>query len=254
MKVFFDSHLSLTKAVFFILFGVAAVFIDTDRPLNFFLWASFSILALSLLALEIYQHRLDKASPLAKLKKYLLDFYGWRKTEANDYYISDPDFTISPLEDEAPLLAYQDEWTRGEIGSHYEVGNSAYYMGVFKDGLLLHKIPIVVFDGGKKIIVSPSWEAFGCGRFYFYLNNSINYAYQLYLSQERGVNYSFGIRRTDTGCFDIPVLKGQDELDKFIAHCGEVPCTPSSKKMSKMKFFIVFWINTIFSRKWVGNE
>lgn len=237
MKVFFDNHLSLIKAVVFILFGVIAVFINTEQPLNFWLWSVFFILAISLIALETYHHRRDNVPPLTKLRRYLFNWSGWEKTGVSDYYISNPDFTISPLEDDASLLAYQDEWTRGEIGYHYESGNSAYYMGVFKGGLLLHKIHVVIFDGGKKVIVAPSWEPVGRGRFYFYLSDSIEYAYQLYLSQERGVNHSCGIRQTDEGCFDIPVLKDAKELEKFLAYCGEEHCEPSSNENEQNKVF-----------------
>lgn len=237
MKVFFDNHMSLIKAVLFILFGVVAVFVDIDRPLNFCLWFVFFILVISLIALEIYHHRRDNVPPLIKLRRYIFDWVGWEKTGAGDYYISDSDFTLSPLEDEAPLLAYRDEWTRGEIGYHYEAGNDAYYIGAFKGGLLLKKIHVVIFDGGKKVIVAPDWESVGRGRFYFYLGDSIKYAYQLYLSHERGVNQSCNIRRTDGGCFDIPVLKNEIELKKFLAYCEEVRCDHASNEHEQNKIF-----------------
>ena len=235
--MFFDNHLSLLKAIFFILFGVVALFVDLQGSVKYWAWLALLILSISLIALEIYHHHLSKASPLAKLKKYLSDLNGWDKAGAGDYYISDPDFTLSPLEDEASFLAYQDEWTRGEIGYHYEAGNAAYYIGALKGGLLLNKIHVVIFDGGKKMVVAPDWEAVGRGRFYFYLGDSIKYAYQLYLSQERGVNHSYGIRRADEGCFDIPVLKDAKELEKFLAYCGEAHCEPSSKEDEQNEIF-----------------
>lgn len=166
-----------------------------------------------------------------------MDFGGWEKTGSGDYYTSDPEFTISPLESETSFLAYQDEWTRGEIGYHYESGNDAYYMGAFKGGLLLKKIHVVIFDGGKKTIVAPDWEAIGRGRFYFYLSDSIKYVYQLYLSQEHGVNHSCGIIRADAGHFDIPVLKNAEELEKFLAYCGEARCEPASNEGEQNKIF-----------------
>lgn len=237
MKVFFDSHLSVIKAVLFILFGVVAVFVDTERPLDLWLWSVFFILVISLIVLEIYHHHRDNLPPFSKLRKYLLDFGGWKGAGEVDYYISDPDFTLSPLEDEASFLAYQDEWTRGEVGYHYEAGNSAYYMGAFKGELLLEKIHVVIFDGGKKTIVAPDWEPIGCGRFYFYLSDSIKHAYQLYLSQERGVNQSCDLRRTDGGCFDIPVLKNAIELKRFLEHCEEASCEPTSNESEQNKIF-----------------
>jgi hypothetical protein len=237
MKVFFDEHLSLLKAIFFILFGVVALFVDLQGSVKYWSWFALLILSISLIVLEIYHHHLSKASPLAKLTKYLSDLNGWEKAGAGDYYISDPDFTLSPLEDEASLLAYQDEWTRGEIGYHYESGNSAYYIGAFKGGLLLNKIHVVIFDGGKKKVVAPDWEAVGRGRFYFYLSDSIKYAYQLYLSHGRGVNHSCGIRRASQGYFDIPVLKDTKELERFLAYCGEEQYEPSSNVGEQNEIF-----------------
>jgi hypothetical protein len=237
MKGFIYSHLSLAKAVLFVLFGVVAVFVDIARPVTHWTWPTFIVLALLLVFLEICQGRRESAPPLTKLRRYLLDFEGWEKTSSADYYFADPDFTVSEVEQEESL-DYQQEWTRGEIGYHYETGNAAYYMGAFKSGVLLHKIHIVIFDGGKKIAVSPDWEAIGRGRIYFYRSDSIDYAYQRYLTQERGEDHSRGIRKSGSKeTFDIPVFEDSKEVQRFVTYCNEPTSAPASDANEQVEVF-----------------
>jgi hypothetical protein len=237
MKGFIDSHLSLAKAVLFVVFGVVAVFVDIARPLTHWTWPTFIVLALLLVALEIYQGRRENAPPLTKFRRYLLDFGGWEKTDTTDYYVADPDFTISSVEQDIPL-DYQQEWTRGEIGYHYQTGNAAYHTGAFKSGVLLHKIHIVIFDGGKKSAVAPDWEAIGRGRIYFYRSDSIDYAYQRYLAQERGKDDSRGIRKSGSGeTFDIPVFKDSKEVQRFATYCNEPTSDPASDADEQVEIF-----------------
>lgn len=238
MKGLLESYSSLLKAVLFILFGVVAVFIDVEQSLTHWTWPVFVFLAAGLVGLEIYHHRQDKESPLSKMRKNLLDVEGWGKSGSSDYYVANPEFTLSPVDEDMPHLDYRQEWTRGEIGYHREIGNNAYYVGACKSGLLLKKIHIVVFDGGKKIAVAPDWVAIGEGRFYFYLKDSVDYAYQQYLAHERGKDHSCGLRRTDTsGAFDIPVLKNLDELKKFTDYCDKPAISPTTKESEQAEIF-----------------
>ncbi|WP_284893768.1 hypothetical protein [Cobetia amphilecti] len=238
MKELMKSYSSLLKAVLFVLFGVIAVFIDIDQSITHWTWPVFIFLAVALIGLEAYHHRQDKVSPLVKIKKYLLDVDGWGKSGSSNYYIANVEFIISPIEEEVPHLDYRQEWTRGEIGYHSETGNHAYQMGAFKSGLLLKKIHIVIFDGGKKIAVAPDWVAIGKGRFYFYTKNSVDYAYQQYLTHERGIDHSCGLRRTDTrGAFDIPVLNCLNELQKFTDYCDEPAMSPTTQEGEQADIF-----------------
>lgn len=238
MKELMKSYSSLLKAVLFVLFGVIAVFIDVEQSVTHWTWPVFIFLAAGLIGLETYHHRQGKASPLLKLRKNLLDVEGWEKSGSSDYYVASPELTLSPIEEEGPHLDYRQEWTRGEIGYHSETGNDAYQVGAFKSGLLLKKIHIVIFDGGKKIAVAPDWVAIGKGRFYFYLKNSVDYAYQHYLSNERGKDHSCGIRRTDTrDVFDIPVLKSLNELKKFTDYCDEPGMNPTTQEGEQAELF-----------------
>ncbi|TVP50629.1 MAG: hypothetical protein EA345_04595 [Halomonas sp.] len=238
MKRLVESYSSLLKAVLFVLFGVVAVFIDVEQSPTHWTWPLFVFLAAGLVGLEIYHYRQDKASPLLKMRTNLLDVEGWEKSGSSDYYAANPEFTLSPIEDEVPHLDYRQEWTWGEIGYHSETGNDAYHVGAFKSGLLLKKIHIVIFDGGKKIAVAPDWVAIGRGRFYFYLKDSVDYAYQHYLTHERGKDHSCGIRRPDiSGTFDIPVLKNLNELQRFADCCDEPATSPSTQEDEQAEVF-----------------
>ncbi|MCP1319609.1 hypothetical protein, partial [Halomonas sp. 707B3] len=189
-------------------------------------------------ASRIQDHRQDKESPLSKIRKNLLDVMGWEKSGPSDYYVANPEFTLSPVDEDMPHLDYRQEWTRGEIGYHSAIGNGAFYVGAFKSELLLKKMHIVIFDGGKKIAVAPDWVAIGEGRFYFYLKDSVEYAYQKYLTHERGKDHSCGLRRIDTrGTFDIPVLKNLDELKKFTDYCDKPAISPTTQEIEQAEIF-----------------
>lgn len=238
MRGLLENYSSLLKAVLFVLFGVVAVFIDVDQSPTHWTWPVFVFFASGLVGLEIYHHRQDKESPLSKIRKNLLDVMGWEKSGSSDYYVANPEFTLSPVDEDMPHLDYRQEWTRGEIGYHSEIGNGAYYVGAFKSELLLKKMHIVIFDGGKKIAVAPDWVAIGEGRFYFYLQDSVEYAYQKYLTHERGKDHSCGLRRIDTrGAFDIPVLKNLDELKKFTDYCDKPAISPTTQESEQAEIF-----------------
>lgn len=149
MRVLVESYSSLLKAVLFVLFGVVAVFIDVDQSPTHWTWPVL-FLAVGLVGLEIYHHRQDKASPLLKMRKSLFDVEKWKKSGSSDYYVANPGFTLSTIEEEQPHLDYRQEWTRGEIGYHSEIGNDAYYVGAFKSGLLLKKYTLWFLTAAKK--------------------------------------------------------------------------------------------------------
>jgi hypothetical protein len=170
---------------------------------------------------------LDK-SPAARVKKYLLDVDNWVQDQSTAFYEPFPEFTIQ--EDFGALsgLASDQEWSRGEIGYHYTPGNSATQMLLRYHQTCLSKIHVVVFDGTKKSIVAPRWEAAGAGRFYYYLEESVDYAYQCHLvASESGKDHSRGLSFTSgseqNGIYDIPVFQNKNELKIFLSTFSDPP-------------------------------
>lgn len=202
----------LARPLLILVLTVFAPFVGLSNPYDHWTWYVFGFLALSIFILEVAIYKQDNIVPEQRLRQYLLDYEGWKRADEIEYYVADPQFTIRDVDDNG-TLDFQQEWTRGEIGRHYDTGNAAYYLGFFKGETLLCKVHIVLFDAGKKIVVSPDWQAIGKGRIYYYLSDSVGYAYQRFLSRERGIDYSKSIRAPDrSGVFDIPVFKNAKEL------------------------------------------
>ena len=79
---------------------------------------------------------------------------------------------------------------------------------------------MVSFDGGKKYVVAPDWEPVGKDRFYHYLGDSLRYAYPCFCARKDGIEHSKGLsKRRSAGYFDIPVLKDEGELQRFVKFC-----------------------------------
>lgn len=154
-------------------------------------------------------------SPLDRMKIYLRhspECWGSWEMGAT-FYKQFPEFTTEYQDGD--LLDFKQEWARGEIGYHYDHGNNASYCCLKYHQTVLHKVHIIFFDGGKKIIVEPNLEPLNGGRFYYYLDGSIDHAYQQYLSKERDRDHSKGIRATDGSTISIPVLSSE-ELKAFM--------------------------------------
>ena len=220
---FAEEKAFLIKAIFISLMGFVAFFIDKDNPWLHWTWILYFTLTTALLLLEYHDDQMKRQSPLMRIKRYLGDFEGWRQSAGNDYtkyYEPAPEFTIKPS-DEEDNLSFTQEWTRGEIGYHYSSGNAAYYSNIYLNDILLKQIHIVVFDGGKKSIVAPDWEAISGGRIYFYTQDSIHYIYQKFYAEGIRNDFSKNLRKTGSvGNFDIPVFKDDNEVKKFIDYCG----------------------------------
>lgn len=202
--------------------AVVALFVDKTNNWIHWTWITYFSLTISLLVIEYFEHKKQKMSPLTKAQKYLGDWDAWKRSDGDisaDYYEPSPEFTIR-TNDKDNNLDFTQEWTRGEIGSHYETGNSAYFRDIYFNEILLRQIHIVIFDGGKKTIVAPSWEAIGKGRIYYYLENSIEYAYQKFHSHQYNKDHSKNLRRSKSGIgFDIPIFADSLELQDFIRFC-----------------------------------
>ncbi|QKS10008.1 hypothetical protein HT745_16675 [Pseudosulfitobacter pseudonitzschiae] len=234
---FFTNHVSVAKGILLLAFAAVAPFVDLNNPITHWAWVLFVLLSVGIFSLEVLDFKQKKIPPEDNVRMYLLDFDGWKRSGDVDYYVADPRFTIRELQD-STSLDFQQEWTRGEIGSHYDHGNAAFYLGVYFGDTLLRKIHVVLFDGGKKIVVAPAWESIGNGRIYYYVADSIEYAYQRFLCRERGVDFSKSISgpgRSDS--FDIPVFRDASELKKYLSQYGGEPVNSTSDRDEQNRLF-----------------
>lgn len=234
---FVMKHVVIIKTLLILVFAVVALFVDLSNRFSHWSWITYCVVLLMIVVLEIIQYRQQNIAPEQRVRQYFLDFDGWKRTEDIEHYVADPQFTVCPVESDIPL-AFQQEWTRGEVGYHYDQGNAAYYLGVFYGDTLLHKVHIVVFDGGKKIVVAPDWQAIGNGRIYYYLADSFEFAYQRFLVRERGSDYSKCIRQPNgSGSFDIPIFRDKVELERFLSKLGSEAVGSTSDEGEQNRLF-----------------
>ncbi len=176
---------------------------------------------------------LDKA-PLDRAKTYLERPSDWVAiskgpiiSQHYEYHRQFPEFTVHDGEAD-DMTARNEEWTRGEIRKD---NNHAWYKEVYYHQTLLATVRGVTFDDGKKEMVAPKWVARGAGRFYYYEQDTIEYALQTFLwSSRSGRNHSERLRFHVTGDEDllnragalwpdgymkIPVLRAR-ELERFL--------------------------------------
>lgn len=182
-----------------------------------------------------------------RLAKYIRDFDNWALGDDDRFseiYEPNPMFVITAVTDNDAQenfknLAYDFEWNRGEVEASLPEGNYAYQRQIQFMNTILRRIHMVSFDNGKKTVVAPDWVAIGKGRFYYYLKDSINYAYQCFNVADEGEDHSQGLsKRNSAGYFDIPVLDDQDELTRFVEFCGiERHHTPETDKEEQNKLF-----------------
>lgn len=232
------NHVPVWKALLLVGFAVLAPFVSLENALSHWTWIAFGSLAAIIAVLEIIQYRQQSMTPEQRVKQYLLDFEGWQEREGIQHYTADPRYTLR-VNDTDESLDFRQEWTRGEIGRHNEHGNSAYYIGVFFGATLLRNIHIVLFDGGKKLAVAPAWEPIGNGRIYYYVADSIEYAYHQFLAHQRGVDDARGLRALDeTGEFDIPVFANADDLHRFLSLCGSEDVGSTSDEQEQNRLFL----------------
>lgn len=194
-------------------------------------------------------------TPLERFKIYLEDFQGWQHNGETSHYAQFPEFTIQSLEDSYCQGAEKFEWARGEIGYHYNSGNGVSVFGFYYHSTLLKKVCCVQFDGSKKYIVNPDWEAIGKGRIYFYLEDSFEYAYQKFLIQERKNDFSKQIKSTTSSNFYIPVFSSKNKLQNFLIEAKKQFChddsnLPETNEEEQNKLFYSY-LN--FYKEWLKN-
>jgi len=156
-------------------------------------------------------------TPLERVLKYLENPEDWVQMENVTHHKFFPEFTIVEGNQDN-CLAYQQEWTRGEIGAAYSSGNVASYFDILYHATRLAWVHIVIFDGGKKSVVAPDYQPFSGGRFYCYMRNSLPYAFQRYWVEiHGGKDYSKNLHQVGTGkLFSIPVFEDKQDLEKFL--------------------------------------
>lgn len=189
----------------------------------------------------MWQERFGLTLPIfERFKLYLKDHRNWKSEDDASYYALMPEFSLRC--DEADhSLDYTQEWTRGEIGSQYTSGNNAHYMNACYHQTVIAKIHLVSFDGGKKHIVAPDWSPYGSGRVYYYLQDSLEYAYQMHLAGRYGEDHSQQICYTSGkyfNTFSIPVFRDKGDLAAFIGH-AQKPSTdrPETNEEEQTKIF-----------------
>lgn len=170
-------------------------------------------------------------SPLDRAKKYLAEKDSWKliDAEAIYHYKQFPEFTIQEIvcnslcDCSSSLAECDQEWTRGEVINYKtaEKHNKNYAL-IYKikfHQTTLATITRIVFDDEKKTIVLPEWKKYKGGRIYYYLKNSIEYAYQKFLVNEFSIDDSINLRFASTsrkGNFLIPIFEDERELQDFL--------------------------------------
>ncbi len=105
-----------------ILMGVTTLFIDKTNPWCHWTWILYWICTILLCLIDWNDHNNKNKKPIDRIKEYLYDFNGWRSAGDENYtfyYEPAPEYTIR-TRDADNHIDYQQEWTRGEIGSHYQ--------------------------------------------------------------------------------------------------------------------------------------
>jgi len=241
MKKIFLSHLAVIRLIAVAIMGIIAFFIDKENNWFHWSWIIYFGLLIFYLFIEYVDNHIKNMPPIEKVKCYLLDFENWKTNQDVSYYEPSPEFTIRVHNDESKL-DYTQEWTRGEIGYHYDNGNYAYYDGIYYYETCLKKIHIVTFDGGKKTIVAPDWTPIDGGRIYFYVNESTEYAYQKYLTKMYANDFSKNLRKSINNggdIFSIPVFDSQNDKQKFLNQFNNTSGAVITDKDEQNRLFYV---------------
>ena len=180
-------------------------------------------------------------SPTIRIKNYLMDFENWFHNDEYYFYQLFPEFSINEENNSSHILDCNQEWLRGEIDCQDSNKRSAFRTLILYHQTCLVKIHCVQF--GRKIIVAPSWKPVGAGRFYYYVKNTIEYAYQMNRAHFMGNNYSLNLQYdfnyNSNNNFSIPVFNNENELENFIQNIdnGINFIKPTSKKSQQLEIW-----------------
>ena len=188
--------------------------------------------------------------PRERAKQYLSKAEAWSTMfedgcTGNFHHTTFPEFTLK-VEEADPFACHDEEWTRGEVRTdNNHAGNYELYYHQTR----LARIRYVSFDDHKKSMVAPKWAARGAGRFYFYEDDSINYAVQKFYSAIHGDDsVTLSIRGQGEASDEarsrwghrmkIPVLRTR-ELEGFLGFDSERECVdPSTDKAEQYQLFL----------------
>ena len=162
-------------------------------------------------------------TPAVRIKEYLLDIHKWHFGQLTYYYKPFPEFTVQKNSEVLSNLPADQEWTRGCIGYHYKPGNFASQILICYHQTCLAEIYLVNFDGDKRCIVAPSSAPVGAGRFYYYLKDSLSFAYQKHMALRSKSDDSTSLKfpiEFGGDSFDIPVFQDETELQFFLGSLG----------------------------------
>ncbi len=149
-----NSNLGIISIVVVVISYVIAVFIDPKN--GFFaplaLWLYFVFLLY--IAVEVYRNYLQHLTPFDKIKKALLDFDGWEKTEdLHWYYKSAPEYTIIPTDEDTWEVTGGENWVRASINPKAYVRP----MQLKYHQTILQTLPCIYFDEMREFIPAPSF-------------------------------------------------------------------------------------------------
>ena len=200
--------------------------------------------------------------PLERAKRYLADPDAWVPTSEDplsnaSYYHRDfPEFTLTAVDEDSPVIACNEEWTRGEIRTD---DNSTGHFKLYYHQTLLVRSRFVIFDNRKKLMVAPCWEPRGAGRFYFYRANSVAYGFQRLMVMQGREDDSVRLRVGGTGPINdearalwpngmrIPVLQ-DGELEGFLAAKHDRTNTDPSRNEAEQ--YTIFLQNQLDFEHW----
>ena len=200
--------------------------------------------------------------PLKRAQRYLDDPEGWLpmtdEVFSGDgfyYYSAFPEFTLRVENTDNPTIARNEEWTRGEISTDQ---NAAWHFTLYYHQTLLHRTRYVCFDDHKKSMVALTWEPMGAGRFYYYREDSVEYAVQRFFAKREdnddslslkiggGSDVSKEARALWPGGFAVPVLKA-GELEDFLGPPNDEAMMPSRDETEQYQLFLR---NQLAFEKW----
>ena len=201
--------------------------------------------------------------PLKRAQRYLDDSDGWLpmtdEVFSGDgfyYYSAFPEFTMRVEDTDSPVIACNEEWTRGEIRTD---NNSAWHIALYYHQTLLHRTLYVSFDDHKKPMAAPAWAPKGTGRFYFYREDSVEYAVQRFFANWDHIddfeplriggssNVSQEARALWPGGMTIPVLRS-GELEDFLGPPSDKAMVMPSRDETEQ--YQLFLRNQLDFEKW----
>ena len=201
--------------------------------------------------------------PPEKAKRYLDDPDEWLPVseqafsgDGSYYYTIFPESTLRFEDPDNPWTTGNEEWTRGEIAAD---GTLTCHIKLYYHQTLLHRTRYVSFDDRKKSMVAPTWAPRGAGRFYFYREDSVDYAVQRFFARREhrddskslrirgGSDVSQEARALWSDGMAVPVLR-TGELEDFLGPPSDKAMVMPSRDETEQ--YQLFLRNQLDFEKW----